>query len=193
MRAVCVFCGSSPGFRPVYAEAAARTGRTLAEAGLAMVYGGSKVGLMGAAADAALAAGGEVFGVLPRALARKELEHEGLTRLDIVETMHQRKARMAELSDAFLALPGGAGTLEEVFEIWTWGQLAIHAKPAAFLNVEGYYDPLRRFLDHAVEEGFVREAHRDMLVFGEDPARLLEHLGSYVAPAQEKWLERFQL
>lgn len=193
MRAVCVFCGSSPGFRPVYAEAAARTGRTLAQAGLAMVYGGSKVGLMGAAADAALAAGGEVFGVLPRALARKELEHEGLTRLDIVETMHQRKARMAELSDAFLALPGGAGTLEEVFEIWTWGQLAIHAKPAAFLNVEGYYDPLRRFLDHAVEEGFVREAHRDMLVFGEDPARLLEHLGSYVAPAQEKWLERFQL
>lgn len=193
MRAVCVFCGSSPGFRPVYAEAAARTGRTLAEAGLGMVYGGSKVGLMGAAADAALAAGGEVFGVLPRALARKELEHEGLTRLDIVETMHQRKARMAELSDAFLALPGGAGTLEEVFEIWTWGQLAIHAKPAAFLNVEGYYDPLRRFLDHAVEEGFVREAHRDMLVFGEDPARLLEHLGSYVAPAQEKWLERFQL
>lgn len=193
MRAVCVFCGSSPGFRPVYAEAAARTGRTLAEAGLAMVYGGSKVGLMGAAADAALAAGGEVFGVLPRALARKELEHEGLTRLDIVETMHQRKARMAELSDAFIALPGGAGTLEEVFEIWTWGQLAIHAKPAAFLNVEGYYDPLRRFLDHAVEEGFVREAHRDMLVFGEDPARLLEHLGSYVAPAQEKWLERFQL
>lgn len=193
MRAVCVFCGSSPGFRPVYAEAAARTGRTLAEAGLGMVYGGSKVGLMGAAADAALAAGGEVFGVLPRALARKELEHEGLTRLDIVETMHQRKARMAELSDAFIALPGGAGTLEEVFEIWTWGQLAIHAKPAAFLNVEGYYDPLRRFLDHAVEEGFVREAHRDMLVFGEDPARLLEHLGSYVAPAQEKWLERFQL
>lgn len=193
MRAVCVFCGSSPGFRPVYAEAAALTGRTLAEAGLGMVYGGSKVGLMGAAADAALAAGGEVFGVLPRALARKELEHEGLTRLDIVETMHQRKARMAELSDAFLALPGGAGTLEEVFEIWTWGQLAIHAKPAAFLNVEGYYDPLRRFLDHAVEEGFVREAHRDMLVFGEDPARLLEHLGSYVAPAQEKWLERFQL
>lgn len=193
MRAVCVFCGSSPGFRPVYAEAASHMGRTLAGAGLAMVYGGSKVGLMGAAADAALAAGGEVYGVLPRALARKELEHEGLTRLEIVETMHQRKARMAELSDAFIALPGGAGTLEEVFEIWTWGQLAIHAKPAAFLNVEGYYDPLRRFLDHAVEEGFVREAHRDMLAFGEDPAQLLEHLSAYVAPVQEKWLERFQL
>ena len=193
MRAVCIFCGSSPGFRPVYAEAASRTGRVVAEAGLAMVYGGSKVGLMGAAADAALAAGGEVFGVLPKALARKELEPEGLTRLEIVETMHQRKARMAELSDAFIALPGGAGTLEEVFEIWTWGQLAIHAKPAAFLNVDGYYDPLRRFLDHAVDEGFVREAHRDMLVFGEDPARLLEQLAGYVAPAQEKWLERFQL
>jgi uncharacterized protein (TIGR00730 family) len=189
MRAVCVF----PGFRPIYAEAAAQTGRILAETGLAMVYGGSKVGLMGAAADGALAAGGEVFGVLPRALARKELEHEGLTRLEIVETMHQRKARMAELSDAFIALPGGAGTLEEVFEIWTWGQLAIHAKPAAFLNVDGYYDPLRTFLDHAVGEGFLREAHRDMLIFGDNPARLLEQLAAYTAPAQEKWLERFQL
>ena len=193
MRSVCIFCGSSPGYRPVYAEAATKTGRILAEAGLAMVYGGSKVGLMGAAADGALAAGGEVFGVLPRPLARKELEHTGLTRLEIVETMHQRKARMAELSDAFIALPGGAGTLEEVFEIWTWGQLALHAKPAAFLNVEGYYDPLRTFLDHAVGEGFLRESHRDMLIFGEDPQALIKGLAAYQPPAEEKWLERFQL
>jgi uncharacterized protein (TIGR00730 family) len=107
--------------------------------------------------------------------------------------MHQRKARMAELSDAFIALPGGAGTLEEVFEIWTWGQLALHAKPAAFLNVEGYYDPLRTFLDHAVGEGFLRESHRDMLIFGEDPQALIAGLAAYQAPAEEKWLERFQL
>jgi uncharacterized protein (TIGR00730 family) len=187
MKAVCVFCGSSPGGDPAYLEAARATGAAIARRGLTLIYGGAKVGLMGAVADAALAAGGQVVGVLPKALMIKEIGHPGLSRLEVVASMHERKARMAELSDGFIALPGGAGTLEEIFEIWTWGQLGFHDKPAGFLNVAGY------FLDHTVGEAFVKPAHRDMLIFHDQPEPLLEALAAYDAPATSKWLERFEL
>jgi uncharacterized protein (TIGR00730 family) len=193
MTAICVFCGSSPGGDPAYMAAAEATGRALAERGLTLVYGGAKVGLMGAVADAALAAGGEVIGVLPVALEKKEIAHFGLTRLEVVGSMHERKARMAELSDGFVALPGGAGTLEEIFEIWTWGQLGFHGKPAGFLNVAGFYDKLLGFIDHTVDQAFLKPAHRDMLIFRDDPRTLLDALAAYQAPAAEKWLERFEL
>jgi uncharacterized protein (TIGR00730 family) len=193
MRSVCVFCGSSPGGNPAYLAAARAIGTEIAGRGLTLVYGGAKVGLMGAVADAALAAGGEVTGVLPKALMIKEIGHPGLSRLEVVESMHERKARMAELSDGFVALPGGAGTLEEIFEIWTWGQLGFHGKPAGFLNVAGYYDKLAGFLDHTVGEAFVKPVHRDMLIFRDDPTALLDALAAYAPPKAEKWLERFEL
>jgi uncharacterized protein (TIGR00730 family) len=193
MKAVCVFCGSSPGGDPAYLEAARTTGAAIARRGLTLIYGGAKVGLMGAVADAALAAGGQVVGVLPKALMIKEIGHPGLSRLEVVASMHERKARMAELSDGFIALPGGAGTLEEIFEIWTWGQLGFHDKPAGFLNVAGYYDKLAGFLDHTVGEAFVKPVHRDMLIFHDQPEPLLEALAAYDAPATSKWLERFEL
>ena len=193
MRAVCVFCGSSPGGDAAYMAAARAMGAAVAERGLTLVYGGAKVGLMGAVADAALAAGGEVIGVLPQALMIKEIGHPGLSQLEVVGSMHERKARMAELSDGFVALPGGAGTLEEIFEIWTWGQLGFHGKPAGFLNVAGYYDKLADFLDHTVAEAFVKPVHRDMLIFREEPGALLDALAGYDAPVQSKWLERFEL
>ncbi|OYU70060.1 MAG: Rossman fold protein, TIGR00730 family [Alphaproteobacteria bacterium PA2] len=193
MRSVCVFCGSSPGKDPQYLAAATTMGRLIAERNAVLVYGGAKVGLMGAVADAALAAGGEVVGVLPEALAAKELAHTSLTRLEVVSSMHERKARMADLSEGFVALPGGAGTLEEIFEIWTWGQLGFHGKPAGFLNVSGYYNGLAAFLDHTVKEAFVKPVHRDMLTFSDDPAALLDALAAYEAPVSEKWLERFEL
>jgi uncharacterized protein (TIGR00730 family) len=193
MNSVCVFCGSSPGGNPAYLSAARAMGAELAGRGLTLVYGGAKVGLMGAVADAALNAGGEVIGVLPAALEKKELAHLGLTRLEVVDSMHERKARMAELSDGFVALPGGAGTLEEIFEIWTWGQLGFHGKPAGFLNVAGYYDKLASFLDHTVDEAFVKAVHRDMLIFHDAPTALLDALAAYKAPTAGKWLERFEL
>ena len=193
MRSLCVFCGSSSGWNTDYIAAAGHMGRRIAERGLTLVYGGAKVGLMGAVADAALNAGGEVIGVLPEALQRKELAHTGLTRLEVVSSMHERKARMAELSDGFIALPGGAGTLEEIFEIWTWGQLGFHGKPAGFLNVAGYYDKLAEFLDHTVTEAFVKPVHRDMLMFDDNPETLLDAMAAYTPPRAEKWLERFEL
>lgn len=193
MRSVCVFCGSSPGNDPRFLAAATTMGRLIAERNAVLVYGGAKVGLMGAVADGALAAGGEVVGVLPEALAAKELAHTTLTRLEVVSSMHERKARMAELSEGFVALPGGAGTLEEIFEIWTWGQLGFHGKPAGFLNVAGYYDGLAAFLDHTVDAAFVKPVHRNMLTFSDDPAALLDALAAYQAPVSEKWLERFEL
>ena len=193
MRSVCVFCGSSPGKDPGYLAAATTMGQLIAERNAVLVYGGARVGLMGAVADAALAAGGEVIGVLPEALAAKELAHTSLTRLEVVSSMHERKARMAELSEGFVALPGGAGTLEEIFEIWTWGQLGFHEKPAGFLNVAGYYDGLAEFLDHTVEAAFVKPVHRDMLTFSADPAALLDTMNAYRAPVSGKWLERFEL
>ena len=188
MRRVCVFCGSIPGALPDYAAAARRFGTALAERGIGLVYGGGSVGLMGVLADAALAAGGEVVGVIPRALHAREIGHAALTDLRVVETMHERKALMADLADGFVALPGGLGTLEEIFEVWTWAQLGIHAKPCGVLNAAGYFDPLLAFLDHAVAERFVRETHRAMMLVEPDPDALLRRMAAYRAPAVPKWL-----
>lgn len=193
MRSVAVFCGASPGGDPAYTAAARAMGSAIAGRGQALVYGGAKVGLMGAVADAALAAGGEVFGVMPEALMDLEIAHTGLTRLEVVPSMHERKARMAEMADGFIALPGGAGTLEEIFEIWTWGQLGFHAKPAGFLNVLGYFDHLKAFVDHAVGEAFLKAPHRDMLVFSQDCGAMLDALAAYKPPRIEKWIGRQEL
>jgi uncharacterized protein (TIGR00730 family) len=187
---VCVFCGSSPGARPAYRAAAEALGQALAKRGIGLVYGGASVGLMGAVADAALAAGGEVIGVLPRALATRELCHERLTELRLVDSMHERKAQMGDLADGFLALPGGVGTLEELFEILTWAQLGLHAKPCAVLEVGGYFAPLLAFLDRAVAERFVRPEHRAMLLVGDEPEPLLDAMATYRAPRTEKWIDR---
>ncbi len=178
LRRLCVYCGSSLGTRARYAEAAAAVGRMVAERGIGLVYGAGNLGLMGTVADAALAAGGEVCGIIPRALVELELAHRRLSDLRIVDTMHQRKALMAQLSDGFLALPGGIGTLEELAEILTWRQLDIHSKPIGLLDEDGYWRDLLRFLDHAVAEGFVRQAHRDSLLVDDDPARLLDRLAA---------------
>ncbi|MGO9097008.1 MAG: TIGR00730 family Rossman fold protein [Bryobacteraceae bacterium] len=176
MRRLCVFCGSSFGSRPIYREAALEVGRGLARRGIGLVYGGASVGLMGALADAALEAGGEVIGVIPRALVEKEIAHRGLSELCVVESMHERKARMAERADAFLALPGGFGTLEEVFETLAWRQLRIHRKPCGLLNTAGYYDGLLAMLDHAAAEGFLRPENRALLVSDSGAERLIERL-----------------
>jgi len=190
MRRVCVYAGSNPGSRPVYAEAAAGLATLLAERGIGLVYGGGNVGLMGVLADTAMAAGGEVIGVMPRALIEREIGHKGITELRVVESMHERKAQMAELSDAFVAVPGGIGTLEELFEIWTWSQLGLHRKGCGLLNVAGYYDGLVEFLDHAVGERFVRPQQRGILAVASDPAELLDRLAAFEPPAVGKWLER---
>jgi uncharacterized protein (TIGR00730 family) len=188
MRSVCVFCGSSAGRSGVYAKAARAVGRAVAVDGLRLIYGGAMVGLMGELADAALAAGGEVVGVIPVALVEREIAHAGLTEIHHVKSMHERKAMMADLADAFLALPGGVGTLEELFEIWTWAQLGHHRKPVGLLNVEGYFDPLLAFLDQQCREGFMRREHRDMLVVDDDPQRVLARFEVYEAPSVVKWI-----
>jgi len=187
---VCVYCGANPGRDPAYAGAARAMGTTLAQRGIGLVTGGGRVGLMGVVAEAALAAGGEVIGIIPEALMRKELAHAGLTRLEVTASMHERKARMAELADAFVALPGGLGTFEELFEIWTWAQLGWHAKPCGVLNVGGYYDKLVGFVDHAADEGFLRPQHRAMLVVESEPDRLLDRFERYDAPVVPKWIGR---
>jgi hypothetical protein len=189
-RFICVFTGSSPGARAEYRQAADALGRALVEAGYGLVYGGGNVGLMGVIADAVLACSGHVCGVIPRALKLKEVAHGGLTELRVVETMHQRKALMADMADAFVALPGGLGTLEEFFEVLTWGQLGIHAKPCALLNVAGYYDPLLALFDHAVAERFISHEHREMVFVDTDPRALMRRLESYEPPRIEKWLDR---
>ncbi|MQY50212.1 TIGR00730 family Rossman fold protein [Rhodocyclus tenuis] len=186
--AVAVFCGSSSGTQAIYDEKARETGRLLAERGIRLVYGGGRVGLMGAVADAALAAGGEVVGVMPEALVEREIAHKSLSHLHVVGSMHERKALMAELSDAFVALPGGAGTLEELFEQWTWAQLGVHAKPCGLLNVAGYFDPLLAMAQHMSGEGFMRREYLDMLVVAQTPAEILHGFAHYVAPAK-KWRE----
>ena len=188
MRRVCVFCGSSMGFDPAYAEHATALGALLAERGIGLVYGGASVGTMGAVADGALAAGGEVIGVIPEHLSSVEIAHAGLTELHVVADMHERKAKMAALSEGFLALPGGAGTLEELFEVWTWAQLGLHAKPIGLVDIAGYYGPLREFVDHMVAEGFLRAAHRDLLAIHADPAVLLDKFAEYEAPSVAKWV-----
>src|SRR5512134_2140592 len=190
MQRICVYCGSNAGARPAYAAAAQGLARACAERGLGLVYGGGNVGLMGVLADAALELGSEVIGVIPRALAEREVAHTGVTKLEVVSSMHDRKARMAELADAFLALPGGLGTLEELFEVWTWTQLGFHAKPCGLLDVEGYYAPLVAFLDRAVAGGFMRAEHSAALRVGGDAASLLEELARERPAASGKWLDR---
>lgn len=193
MKSVCVFCGSNPGVDPAYADGARAMGREIARRGLVLVYGGGAVGLMGVVANAALEAGGEVHGVIPQALRDKEVGHHGLTRLEIVDTMHTRKARMAELSDGFIAMPGGIGTFEELFEIWTWGQLGIHAKPLGMLDVAGFYEPLATFLDATVAAGFLKPGHRAIAMSETDPATLLDRMETYVPQATIKWVEKEQV
>ena len=190
LTSVCVFCGASTGTNPAYREAAVALGRALAERKLTLVYGGGAVGLMGIVADAALAAGGEVIGNIPQSLMDKEIGHKGLTRLEVVDGMHARKARMAELSDAFIALPGGLGTLEELFEVWTWGQLGYHSKPLGLLDVNGFYSKLGDFLDHLVQERFVRAEHRGMLQLSETPDELLQTLRQWQPSVAPKWVDR---
>ncbi len=176
MKRICLFCGSSPGVRPAYLDFARDFGTDLASRGLDLVYGGGRIGLMGAVADAVLAAGGKVIGVIPRSLADREVAHAGLTELHLVDTMHERKALMADLADGFAALPGGLGTLDEWFEIWTWAQLGYHQKPIGLLNFEGFFDPLLTFLDRLVAEGFVRPEHRALAVVAPDSPTLFEGL-----------------
>ncbi|MEA2134217.1 MAG: hypothetical protein QOC68_2126 [Solirubrobacteraceae bacterium] len=190
MKRVCVFSGSSPGADLAYRAAAGDLGRGLAERGIELVYGGAHVGLMGVVADAALEGGGRVVGVIPQSLVDREIAHPGLSDLRVVDSMHERKAQMAELADAFVALPGGVGTLEELFEVYTWNQLGLHAKPLGLFNVRGYFDGLVRFLDHAVAERFVTPAHRAMLLVGQDLGELLDGLAGWEAPAQPKWIDR---
>jgi uncharacterized protein (TIGR00730 family) len=186
MQRLCVFCGSSPGHDPAYAAAAENLGRVLAARRIGVVFGGGRVGLMGKLADAALAAGGEVIGVIPQALLEREVGHRGLTRLHVVDSMHARKALMSELSDGFIALPGGVGTLEELFEVWTWAQLGIHQKPCGLLDADGFFAPLVGFLDGLVEKGFIHPKYRAILAVASTPQELLDRFAAY-EPPPDKW------
>jgi uncharacterized protein (TIGR00730 family) len=190
MRRIAVYCGSSSGTHPDYREAAEGLGRLLATRDVGLVYGGGRVGLMGTVADAAMAAGGEVIGVIPEALNEREIAHGGLPDLRVVGSMHERKLLMAELADAFIALPGGVGTLEELIEVYTWTQLGLHRKPCGLLDVRGYYAGLQGFLDHTVAEGFMRQEHRDILVVGDSGEELLDAFARWQAPDLPKWLDR---
>jgi uncharacterized protein (TIGR00730 family) len=190
LRSICVFCGASTGNNPIYREASVALGQLLAASGIRLVYGGGAVGLMGVVADAAMAAGGEVIGIIPQSLKDAEVGHQGLTRLEVVDGMHARKARMAELSDAFIALPGGLGTLEELFEVWTWAQLGYHQKPLGLLDVNGFYSKLNHFLDHLVDEGFVRPPHRGLLQRSESPHALLQLLTEWKPIGKARWAEQ---
>ncbi len=193
MKRICIFCGSASGVNPIYTAAACAIGTEIAERGYELVYGGGRAGLMGIVADAALNAGGNVIGVIPTALVEKETEHNSLTTLHVVNSMHERKALMADLSDAFIALPGGFGTLDEFCEIVTWAQLGYHRKPACMLNTDGYFDKFLAFIDFSVEEGFIRAEHRTLILIDEQPARLLDRLQVYEPPLMTKWLKREQL
>lgn len=189
MKYISVFCGSSSGAEKIFAEQATALGRTIARKGYGIVYGGAHVGLMGAVANGALSEKGEVIGVIPRFLQKKELEHKSLTRIYIVDTMHERKAMMNELCDAVVALPGGYGTMEELFEMLTWGQLSLHKKPIALLNVEGFYDPLVAFSEKMIEKGFLKEEYRNLLIVDDDIEKLLLKMENYIPPKNEKWFE----
>ncbi|MEK6643583.1 MAG: TIGR00730 family Rossman fold protein [Planctomycetota bacterium] len=189
MRSLCVFCGSSTGDDPAYASAAGELAVAMVAGGMRLVYGGGSVGLMGIIADAMLAAGGEVVGVIPRALWEREVGHRGLTDLRIVETMHERKALMAEVADGFVAMPGGIGTLEEFFEVWTWAQLGVHGKPCGLLNSGGYYDSLLTFIDQMVARKLLKGAHREMVIVEREPRMLLQRFAAYRAPSVAKWID----
>ena len=188
MKMVCVYCGSNPGRLPEYREAARLLGYEMADRGLGLVYGGASIGVMGAVADAVLERAGHAIGVIPYSLATKEVSHDSLDELIVVDSMHERKAKMAELSDAFIALPGGWGTIEEIFEMLTWAQLGFHEKPCGLLNVASYYDTLFAFLENAIEQQFVKEAYRPMIIMDETPATLLDRFEKYRAPKVKKWI-----
>lgn len=190
MKSICVFCGSNWGNRDDYKKAATELSREIASRGYKLVYGGANVGLMGACADAALEAGGEVIGILPRALQDKEVGHTGLTELHLVDSMHERKNLMVDLSDGFISIPGGAGTMDEMFEVWTQGMLGWHEKPSALMNVAGYYDDLIAFLGKTAQEGFVRNSHLDMMIIDTDAKRILDRMESYQAPTVSKWIKK---
>jgi uncharacterized protein (TIGR00730 family) len=190
MKRVLVFCGSSPGRLPEYAKGASELGRVLAERRIELVYGGARVGLMGALADAALAGGGTVIGVIPSRLVDHEIAHAGITKLHVVETMHERKSLMAELSDAVIALPGGSGTLDELFELFTWKQLGLHRKPIGLLDVAGYWQPMLAFLEHAVNERFLREEYLESLLVGRTADALLDRLAADQHRSYDKWIDR---
>lgn len=190
MQSVCVFCGSSPGIDPAYAQAARSLGRTLAEANVRLVFGGGHVGLMGVISNAALEAGGEAIGIIPKSLVERELAHPGLTDLRIVGSMHERKAMMSDLSEGFITLPGGTGTLEEFFEVLTWAQLGEHEKPCGLLNVAGYYDPLLAVFDQMVDEGFLSASNRALVLVESEPDKLLRRLDLYRPPETPKWIDR---
>ncbi len=189
MQAISVYCGSSPGLQPEYAAAARALGETLAARDITLVYGGGRIGLMGIIADAALAASGRVVGVIPTDIAEHEVQHTGLTELHVVDSMHERKMLMTKLSEGMIAMPGGLGTLEELFEVWTWAQLGFHTKPCALLNVGGYYDQLLTFLDEMVVQRFVKQTHREMLHTDTDSAALLDWMQAYEPVASDKWLD----
>ena len=190
LSSVAVYCGSNSGTDPAYARAAASLGQTLADRGIRLVYGGGQVGLMGVVADAVTENGGQAYGVITEALRAKEIAHESLTSLQVVGTMHERKAAMADAADAFIMLPGGFGTFDEFFEVLTWTQLGIHAKPCGILDTAGFFAPLRALLDGAVTAGFVHSAHRDMIIMDDDPGRLLDRLAAWTPVTVSKWLDR---
>ncbi len=190
MKSICIFCGSNPGKGQIYAEATRAMVRAIAAAGMKIVFGGGKVGLMGVVAETAIASGVYVIGVSPRRLLEHEVVHQGLSELHIVESMHERKVAMSKLSDAFIVLPGGMGTFDEMFEILTLNQLGVQNKACGLLNVAGFYDPLLVFLNHAVEQRFVRAEHRDMIVIDDDPVRLIQRLGDWIMPEVSKWMDR---
>jgi uncharacterized protein (TIGR00730 family) len=190
LRTVCVFCAANTGADPAYARQAGEMGRYLAESGRRLVYGGGRTGLMGALAEGALSAGGEVIGIMPKHLVEREVAHSGLTELRVVASMHERKSLLADLSDGFLAMPGGLGTMEELFEVWTWGQLGLHRKPYGLLEVNGFFAPLLTFLDHAVMEGFIRQEYRELLVVDTEPSSLIGRMEAMSPPAVPRWVDR---
>jgi len=193
MQRICVFCGSSAGIKHEYAVGARELGLVLAKQNIDLVYGGGHVGLMGIVADAAMSAGAKAIGIIPRCLADKEVAHQGLTELKIVQTMHERKAQMSELSDGFIAMPGGFGTLEELFEVITWAQLGIHKKPFGLFNINGFFDKLIEFIDYQVEQGFIPQRHREMVIVSDDAEELVELLTNFQPVAQEKWASSRQI
>ncbi|MFC5474845.1 TIGR00730 family Rossman fold protein [Paraherbaspirillum soli] len=190
MKSLCIYCGSSPGASPVYAQAARALAQAMVDDNIALVYGGGNVGLMGIIADEVLRLGGQVTGVIPQALLEKELGHAGLTRLHIVKDMHERKAMMADLSDGFIAMPGGIGTLEELFEVFTWAQLGFHQKPIGLLNVDGFYDGLIQFIQHMVSQRFLKDEQAGLLMHEPQAEELLQRFRSFVPSQVPKWLDR---
>ncbi|SMF13007.1 TIGR00730 family Rossman fold protein [Desulfovibrio gilichinskyi] len=189
MKSLCIFLGANPGNDEKYAKAARDMGRELAKRKITTVYGGSDMGLMGILAESALEAGGKVIGVIPENLVKKNVAHPLLTELHVTESMHERKALMAELSDGFIAMPGGIGTMDEIFEIFTWAQLGFHSKPCGLLNIDGYYDTLLSFLNSVVKEGFLKSVHKDMLLTADSPAKIIDSFAGYEAPVVSKWVE----